>query len=72
MATYWAYTSTVSSLKNDVELELKSFIFENLMKNYLPHISGTNSDDPFIKRLIDVTLTTNPKIYNLLFYRFFI
>jgi hypothetical protein len=28
MATYWAYTGTVSSLKNDVELELKSFIFE--------------------------------------------
>ena len=76
------------TMKNNVEFELKSFINENLMANYLlndeicilltelvfqdipknildnylPFISESNSDDAFIKSLIDNTLSKYPMI----------
>lgn len=96
----WKYTgnATSNTIRNDVKIELKTFIFEHLMKyyyisedncklmtelvfkdisenilnNYLPHISGMNSDDDFIHSLIDYTLIKNPIIKNLLSIRFFI
>lgn len=88
----------METIRNDIKIELKSFIFENLMKNYyiddticklltklvfknisenilkyyLPFISGSNSDDPFICNLIDDTLEKNPEIKNLLIVRIII
>jgi hypothetical protein len=98
MSTIWTYHGTVTSIRQDSEIELKSFIFENLMKNYyisddncklltelvfqdiseeilnnyLPHISESNSEDDFIHRFIDYTLNKYPQIKNILDIRFFI
>ena len=94
MSNNWIYKGTLinSTLSDDIEIELKSFIFDNLMKNYhiteencklmtelvfkdisqdilnnyLPHISGSNSEDDLIHMFIDFTLMKNPTIKNIL------
>jgi len=97
MSTIWTYHGTITSIRQDTEIELKSFIFENLMKNYyisedncklmtelvfknisqdilnnyLPHISGSNSEDDLIHMIIDSTLIKYPNIKNILDIRFF-
>jgi hypothetical protein len=42
MSNNWIYKGTLinSTLSDDIEIELKSFIFDNLMKNY--HITEEN------------------------------